>query len=268
MDSLPLRAIVLDNDEASGSYMLIFDLWETLMKTSFGSALEFKQILDFLVKNVMKYNIFRPGLMRFLTTCVELREANRIDGLIMYTHQNAEYVWKDWSVPALLATLMGHLVAQTHPGGKLKRRLFDYVLTLPPDEFQREVNGWIVKDFERILNLYPWKPKDIRKILFVDDHASPKYIEASTIAPDKKHIYSWYKVTPYRIAYGATLYRQMIAELCEEYGLEVSEEDSAVIDEIARGTRMDRSGPSTYNLNDPTFNELESYVREMYKGKK
>jgi hypothetical protein len=268
MDSSPLRAIVLDNDEASGSYIIIFDLWETLMKTSLGDALEFTQVLDFLIKNVMKYNIFRPGLMKFLTTCVELRDTDRIDAIIMYTHQNADYTWKEWSVPALLATLMGHLVARKHPGGKLKRRLFDYVLTLPPDEFQREVNGWVVKDFERILNLYPWKPKDIRKILFVDDHASPKYIEAETIAPDKKHTSSWYKVSPYRIAYGANLYRQIVAELCEEYGLEVSEEDSAAIDEIAHGTRVDRGGPSTYYPEDSTFRDLDSHVREIYKAKK
>ena len=91
-----LRAIVLDNDEASGSYLILFDLWETLMRTSVGSVLTFKQILDFLIKKAGDYNIFRPGLIQFLETCVELRDTYCIDAIIMYTHQNADFTWGNW----------------------------------------------------------------------------------------------------------------------------------------------------------------------------
>jgi hypothetical protein len=257
-----LRAIILDNDEASGSYLILFDLWETLMRTSLGSVLTFKQILDFLIKKTGDYNIFRPGLIQFLETCVELRDANRIDAIIMYTHQNADFTWGNWSVPALLATLMGHLVAARRP---MKRNLFDYVLTLPPEGFQKETNGWVVKKFDRILNLYPWKPRDIREIVFIDDNASPKYIEAGSIDSDKKHASSWYKVSPYRIAYNASIYRQFINELYEEYGITISEKDAAIINSISRGARAERGRPVTYYPEDRTFLDLDMYVREKYR---
>jgi hypothetical protein len=259
--SSPLRAIILDNDEASGSYLILFDLWETLMDTSLGSVLTFKQILDFLIKKADAYNIFRPGLIEFLVTCVELRDTDRIDAIIMYTHQNAEFTWRHWSVPALLATLMGHLVAARHP---MKRNLFDYVLTLPPEGFQKEINGWVVKKFDRVLNMYPWKPRDIREIVFIDDNASPKYIEADSIDSDKKHASSWYKVSPYRIAYSAIIYRQFINELCEEYSITLSEEDSVPINSIARGARAEKGRPVTYYPEDRTFLDLDMYVREKY----
>jgi len=269
----PLRAIVLDNDEASGYYLHIFDLWQTLQETSLGRDLSFRQILDFFIENSEKYHIFRPELFTFLETCVGLRDEGSIDAIIMYTHQNSEFTWDTWSVPAFLSVLMGHILA-LKMGRPLKRRLFDFVLTLPPEANQKDINGWTVKTFDRILNMYPWKPRDIRSILFVDDHASPKYIEADSINSDKKDLSSWYKVSPYRIAYGAGVYRQMIGDLVTSVGLTVptlNDEDKVVIDRVAseasrEGSPVPRN--ATYFAADRTFIDLDMYVRERFRDRK
>ena len=265
MNNAPLRAIVLDNDEASGSYMLLFSLWETLNETSIGEALTFRQVLDFLIEYVEKYNIFRPGLFKLLDTAYELREAGKIDAIIMYTHQNADFTWKDWSIPALLATLMGHLLAKKK-GHLLSRVLFDHVLSLPPEDSQKELpGGWVTKSFDRILNLYPWKPHDIREIIFMDDHASPKYIEADSVPEGFKDVSSWYKVFPYRIAYGATVYKKFIGELVSHFNLVMSGEDKDAIRNIASSATEDKDGVATYRENDRSLIDLEMYIRERYR---
>jgi hypothetical protein len=265
MVSSPLRAIVLDNDEATGSYLLVFDIWMTLAHTSLGNQLKFQQVIDFFVEHWKSYNLFRPGFFKFLKTCVELREAGRIDAIIMYTHQNADFTWSGWSVPAFLSVLMGHIVAQEFPEGKLKRTLFDHVLTLPPTEFQKKVDGWVVKDFDRILNLYPWKPRDIRQIIFVDDHATPKHIEAETISAEAKGWNSWYKVAPYRVEHGPDRYMNAIRKLIEIYDLNVDPKDYGSIDDISNEYVREISN-STYYPDDRTFLDLETHVRDKFRG--
>lgn len=264
MNNAPLRAIVLDNDEATGSYMLLFSLWETLQKTSIGEALTFRQVLEFLIENVEKYNIFRPGLFKLLDTAYELREAGKIDALIMYTHQNADFTWKDWSIPALLATLMGHLLAKKK-GHLLSRVLFDHVLSLPPEDNQKELpGGWVTKSFDRILNLYPWKPQDIRGIIFMDDHASPKYIDADSVPEGFKDASSWYKVFPYRVSYGATVYKRFIGEFVSHFNLVMEGEDEENIRIIATSATEEKNGVATYRENDRSLIDLEGYIRERY----
>ena len=151
--STPLKAIVLDNDEATGSYQILFDLWETLQNTSLGEALNFHEVLDYLTDNIEPYNIFRPGLFEFLDTAFRLRSAGQIEAIIMYTHQNAEFTWKEWSIPVLLSKLMAAILSKKKRA-PLPRALFDFVLSLPPEKYQIEVNGgWVIKSFDRILNL-------------------------------------------------------------------------------------------------------------------
>lgn len=262
----PLRAVVLDNDEATGYYLIIFDVWTTLIRTSLGEQLSFRQVLDFFIENWKSYNIFRPGLFKFLKTCVKLRDEGRIDAIIMYTHQNSEFTWSDWSVPAFLSVLMGNIVAKEFPGGTLPRTLFDYVLTLPPAEFQKKVNGWAVKDFDRILNLYPWKPRDIRQIIFIDDHATPKHIEADTIHADAKGWNSWYKVAPYRVHHGSKQYIEIIEKLIETYALDVSQKDYSIIKNISKEFVKEMNETSaTYHPEDSTFLDLEAHIREKFR---
>ena len=269
----PLKAIVLDNDEASGYYLLIFHIWDTLQQTSLGSQLSVQQVMDFFIEDqgqemedTIEYHMFRPGLFTFLQQCVNLRESGAIDSIIMYTHQNSDHTWKKWSIPSFLAALMRAILFYKL-GVAIEGRLFDHVLTLPPEGYQREVVGsfgWITKKFDRILTLYPWKPKDIRNILFIDDHATPKFIEADSIDPDKKDISSWYKVSPYRCSYGIRIYISYIQKLIERYNLNVTESDQIIIDKIAKQIIKDKDGAVTYSPNDRTFLDLTSYVVERF----
>jgi len=259
-----LKAIVLDNDEATGSYSILFDLWETLQNTSLGETLHFHQILDYLTENIEAYNIFRPALFKFLDTAFELRSDGELEAIIMYTHQNAEYTWKEWSVPAFISKLMGAILSKKR-GGPLQRELFDFVLSLPPEDYQKDASGgWVIKSFNRVLNLYPWKPADIRGILFIDDRATPTLIEADSVAEGFKDAASWYKVSPYRVSYGGRIYKQFIKNIAEYFQIELTMADLSVINNIALTTSREREAP-TYRADDDTFIELEKYIGTRYR---
>jgi hypothetical protein len=261
----PLRAIVLDNDEATGSYLLLFDIWDTLIKTQLGRHITFRQVVEFFFDRWATYSFFRPGLFTFLRTCVQLRRDGKIDAILMYTHQNAEFTWAGWSIPAFLAILMHTIVARET---QIQTPLFDYVLSLPPPAFQKNVDGWIVKDFDRILHLYPWRPRDIRQIIFIDDNATPQRIEADTIPPEGKAWSAWYKVSPYRVGGRSETYMHAIYSLVAHYDIVLHPNDTKIIAAIAAAVASAEAvaPPPTYDPDDRTFLDLEMYVRERFRN--
>ena len=268
--SAPLRAVVLDNDEATGYYMLLFHLWTVLQNTSLGSKVKYHDVLDFLVENIEKYQIFRPGFFEFLKTVFELREAGRLDVIIMYTHQNADFVWNTWSIPALLTNLMARLLIK-RVGHILPRRLFDNVLSLPPAEYRIiDSSGFVQKSFDRILNLYPSKPRDIRGILFIDDNATPLRIEADSIPSDKKEPSSWHRVTPYRVGNQYEQFMKLIEEFIVYFRLEPTENDTEIIQHMGFDilqNEMNKREHFDVDEPDHTFTNLEKYIRQKYKSK-
>jgi len=268
--SEPLRAIILDNDEASGYYAILFDFWEFLNKSKLGTHVEFAMVIKFWIEYSEKALIFREGLFEFLEKAVQFREAGRLDGIIMYTHQNADFTWLDWSIPAFLSILMGHIVFQKRGYRKLRQTLFNHVLTFPPKEYRVSLpGGWTQKSFDRVLNLYPWKPKDIRSMIFVDDNATPKMVEADSIAADKKTLDSWERVRAYRLDYGGEDFKRCIEEfqtfIHEQYYIEIPD-DSAVIEEIGAEVHSDgRDGIKFHKGDhDETFERLNRILDERY----
>jgi hypothetical protein len=258
-----LRAIVLDNDEATGSYNILFGLWEVLRETSFGKLLSLEVVLDYLIDVVVKepYNIFRPHLFTFLHTAYELREKGHIDSIIMYTNQEASFTWRDCSIPVLISILMTRLM------NKKERPLFDHILSRPPENYQREVGGgWILKSFDRILNLYPGVNRDIRDIVFVDDNANPKLIEADNITAEHKTLSSWQHVSPYRVLYNGKQLRTLVDGLAKYYGYELTRSDLDVLNTIA--LEQNEKETATYSPNDPTFTDLKTHVLRHFLIKK
>jgi hypothetical protein len=209
-------------------------------------------------------------LFEFLEKAVQFREAGRLDGIIMYTHQNADFTWLDWSIPAFLSILMGHIVFQKRGYRKLRQTLFNHVLTFPPKEYRVSLpGGWTQKSFDRVLNLYPWKPKDIRHMIFVDDNATPKMVEADSIAADKKTLDSWERVRAYRLDYSGEDFKKCIEEfqtfIHEQYYIEIPD-DSAIIEEIGAEVHSDgRDGIKFHKGDhDETFERLNRILDERY----
>ena len=192
----PLRAVILDNDETTGSYGILFSILAILQQIPSVNIEYTSIILQKLAQWMVTRNVFRPGLKNLLQTCIGLKNQNRIDAIVMYTNQleqslPEELLYKDnishilWSPPRCIAYMMNYLVDDT---------VFDCMLSRPPNA---DNTKWIMKSFSRILDLYPLRPKDIRQMVFIDDMAFPNFIDAKDIPPHLRDVTAWQSVEPY-----------------------------------------------------------------------
>lgn len=179
----PLKAVVLDNDETTGSYGLLFAYLHILgqIKDLQQEVLEY--ILQCLANWMIVHTVFRPGLRSLLRCLIALRRQKQIDAIIMYTNQHDSGT--RFSVPRAIAYMMNYLAGET---------VFDHILTRPEHP---EQDGVYRKQFYRILDLFPGVPRDIRHVTFIDDCAVPNFIGHHGIHPSATHESCWYKVEPY-----------------------------------------------------------------------
>lgn len=186
----PLRAVVLDNDETTGSYAIVFVVLEILQNLSGVSDDYVESVLDRLAIWMYKFNIFRPGLKKLLITLVYLRNNKMIDSIIMYTNQTEieHEISLLWSPPKCIAYMMNKLVQESVFNNILAREV-------SPDNNTIQI---LNKKFSRVLDLHPTFPKNITEMVFVDDLASPDFILANDIPEDAKNESAWYKIPPYR----------------------------------------------------------------------
>lgn len=189
----PLKAVVLDNDETTGSYLLIFGLTAALKRFGYEDNEAVGAILERLAKWMVLHHCFRPGLLQLLQTLVALRKNNKIDAIIMYTNQktNGAVVSSSTtpflsSVPVCIAYMMEKMCGE---------KVFDHILTRP--EGFTPIGTMIPKYFTRILDLYPDRPRDIRDICFVDDLAYPSFVKSDGIPRCAVEDNSWYPVDAY-----------------------------------------------------------------------
>lgn len=181
--SLPLRAVVFDNDETTGSYGLLFAITQVLEQLNILDLQILQGIYQRLGNWMIVHNVFRPGLRALLRCCLALRKQKRIDAILMYTNQIDTHT--NLSVPRVISYMMTVLAGE---------QVFDHILARPnhPDQ-----DGVYRKQFYRILELYPNVPKDIREITFLDDNAVPDFICHAGIQKSATSEKSWLKVEPY-----------------------------------------------------------------------
>lgn len=188
MSEQALRAIVLDNDETTGSYGLLFAIIAVLQtKTDITNTI-LKLYLKRLSIWMLTHGLFRPGIRNLLYTARTLRNRGLVDVIIMYTNQT-ENSYSDFlidSVPKCIAYMFNYLSRQS---------VFNAILA--KDGCAPDARLYSTKSFERILALFPNKPKDIREIIFIDDLASPRHIQATTIEPQNMSPDCWYAIAPY-----------------------------------------------------------------------
>lgn len=190
----PLRAVVLDNDETTGSYGIVFSLLTYLSKYPEKYGPEIHSILAKLAYWMEDNNVFRPGLRYLITTLIELRKIGKIDDILMYTNQRHEVPHEHegssyellYSPPLAISFMMDVLFSTN---------IFDSHFTRPKKHWG--ASSVIPKYFERILDAYPERPKDSRYIIFVDDLALPEYILHTNIKPEYINSSSLVRVSQY-----------------------------------------------------------------------
>ena len=189
MDSEPpLKAVVLDNDETTGSFGILFALITVFRTDPLITNVRFKRILKQLAIWMLTHGVFRPGIQNLLYTITALRRRGLIDKIIMYTNQTENPYSEQYldSAPMCIAFMFNCISKQT---------VFDYILA--KDGWSPLAAVYTPKSFQRILDLFPNRPKDIRGIVFVDDLASPSHVESHMIAPELQSTDCLYGITPY-----------------------------------------------------------------------
>lgn len=200
---------MLDNDETTGSYGLLFAYLHILEQIQEINSEVLQFILQRLANWMIVHGVFRPGLRSLLRCCLALRKQKRIDAIIMYTNQSDSGTL--FSVPKAIAYMMNTLVGEN---------VFDFILTRPDHP---EQDGVYRKQFFRILDLFPGVPRDIRHIIFVDDYAVPNFIGHFTIPASATEEGCWYKVDPYyRILNSKDVYESILYCLYTPFGDDVS----------------------------------------------
>ena len=192
MPQPPLRAVILDNDETTGSYGILFAIIATLQQIPVSSTFV-EGVLQRLATWMIAHHCFRPGLRTLLTVLLTLREKRQIDSIIMYTNQKEQEPELGnplllYSVPKCIAYMMNYIMD--------RQGVFDHILARPANCIT-EQNGWIQKNFSRVLALYPERPNDIRDMIFVDDMAIPQLIDVNGIPRSNVLPTCWYRVDPY-----------------------------------------------------------------------
>jgi len=197
-----LRAVILDNDETTGFYPIVFGVLSVLQDHPELKKDAVLTVLERLAEWMLENHFFRPGIVDFLKTLVSLRQENSLHGIVMYTNQldctppaekeKEDYIPEVWSPPHAIAYMMSWLV---------KDFIFDHILTRPLYEPLIPKTGYYAKQFKRVLDLYPGKRISTKHMLFFDDLATPKIILADGIPKVETYEYSRVLVPPYRKSY-------------------------------------------------------------------
>ena len=195
-----LRAIILDNDETTGSYYVVFALifaFQILPKPP--DIFEVSTVLERLALWMLNHNCFRPGLLEFLKHIVKMRNSGHLDGIIMYTNQkdftpqttkdsNSLYPPLLTSPPHCISYMMSYLVQDI---------VFDHILTRPDHGTPVGQNGCIAKQFKRVLDLYPEYSHSCKNLLFFDDLATPEVIRFDGLQKEYHDLKAYALVPPY-----------------------------------------------------------------------
>jgi len=184
MNGAPLRAVILDNDETTGSYIIVVSIIRTIHKLGKIDLELFHYILERLASWMIRESIFRPDLIEFLKTLARLKKENKIDAVIMYTNQSELDSTLQNSLPRSIEYMFKFLVPDF---------AFDHILTRP--ENPTRINNVFPKQFKRVLDLYPYSPLDITEMLFFDDLALPMYVKDDGIKFSSES--SWVLVDQY-----------------------------------------------------------------------
>ena len=171
-----LKAVVLDNDETTGSYGLVFSVLSNIRTIGIVDEGAVRILYQRLAAVLVKRRLFRPHLGPLLQCLTFLRDEGALDSVIMYTNQNEEVPFNPynafWKIMYNIPYSISYLMYEAY-----KTNAFDDILSRPT--YLHGINhAACPKSFSRIFNLDPDRPRDTKDILFVDDNACPQFITA------------------------------------------------------------------------------------------
>lgn len=259
----PPRILILDNDETTGSYNLLFHLYDLFARASFGPQLNPAITMSVITRYARAAGVFRKGLQRLLVATASLKAAGRIDKVIMYTNQldvrqiRGMRTWRtegiEWSVPQMIQIMLVYLANSPD--------LIDIILTRPVDLESLTAN-YPVKDLTRAFRAAcPGAAVDLRLTRFLDDLADEKYmIDSSNSNTDAE---SRIKLAPYRARLDPRVFRRVVFSILEKHGIMLSEPDRRLLDR-QEALWLDANWRIEPQNLDTSFEELVPVLKHVY----
>ncbi len=221
--------LILDNDETTGSYYLLFSLYDFLSRSTFNGKINAAKTLKLLLKILEQNDVFRPGLRAFLHDMYLLKKQGHLNNICIYTNQlDVRYVngykllktsdGKEWSVPEILRTMFNMIVKDPW--------FIDAVYTRPNTNVNL-AEDYPIKDFVRVFDdLYPDRRVDLSYTAFVDDRFHRKYIvDSSQSGTDSR---SRIPIDPYMIVLPRNVFYDTIEQIAEINNLNMVENMSLI----------------------------------------
>ena len=257
------RILILDNDETTGSYNLLFHLYDFLASSDIGKRLQPAPTLNIITHCFKNLGIFRPGLTKFLKTASSLKKKNRLDKIIMYTNQldcrHARHmpIWHpiggEWSVPMMIQIMLVHLADDP--------ALIDEILTRPLRPMHK-IGDYPVKDFVRAFrSVYPIGTIDLSKTLFFDDLADHPYVIDSS--DSKTDTNSRFPVDGYSRKLRPSAFRYVVKNIYEANHLIPSIDDVKLMLEYEKRWHIVNLNVKDSGLED-TLDEYVSVLKSFY----
>jgi hypothetical protein len=273
LTSIP-RILILDNDETTGSYYLLFYLYDFLAKSSLNGKLNTSKTFRVLLKEFDKLKVFRPGLRTFLKSMNTLKQSGKIDKICIYTNQldvrgipgykvltTSDGI--EWSVPDILRVLFNMIAKDSG--------FIDAVYTRPATYNVQE--EYPTKDFVRVFrDLYPSMDVNLSRTMFVDDRFHRKYIiDSSRSGTDEN---SRIPIEPYRVTLPSNSFSEVLNQILRTNKI-VLHHDSKLRNTIEDGwidmnERVSLIGKEPSNSNIESFANLKSlgiYLTQFYLSK-
>lgn len=183
------KIIILDNDETTGSYKLLFIIYEFLMQSAAGKHIQFHDVIH-LIRSFYKHpkysnepHMIRPHVGMFLNQLIQLKKAGKIDHVVMLTNQHTSRPWTDstgasWTVSEMIAALL-FLEAGGNNTAQQTDQLWSAILTRDLAAPQVADTGYNIKYLTRVFTALGYSPEywSYKNVWFVDDLAERPFAE-------------------------------------------------------------------------------------------
>jgi hypothetical protein len=220
------RIVILDNDQTTGDYIVLFYWLDWLKKSDLQKYVTLKSLIQPFSRICEDAHIFRPGLRPMIRRILEMRDEGEVDYVVVYTNQSEPeplMLGKDGdaiTIPRLLEAFYNHLAdGETLIDLTLVRpHEYDYIPTFVPKQFSRVFSE---------LGL-PRRYWNARYTKFFDD-APEKFIQDNDVlGAGRAHI---------RVeAYYACIDTSILLELCLET-LKIADQNGAKKGELTLAIR-------------------------------
>ncbi len=172
------RIVILDNDETTGSYWVMFSIIHIFRDNKI-TIMHLQDIIPALADFAIQAHVFRPGLVKLLKTLYKLRGKGLLDAIVMYTYQTTQLGRKDdfgdyynnsgqhVHMPRIIDYCFGYLTTGTvQPFSNLILTREDHRAGLGLKESDSLGSKSVELVFKK-LNIRP--TNDLRGLVFIDD---------------------------------------------------------------------------------------------------